>query len=157
MKKLINIIVDTREKAPHAWTFSRFRNVKTTSQKLDTGDYSIVGFEDTLCVERKKSVSEIAQNVTQERFDRVLERMSEIPHSYLLFEFSQEDVAIFPKGSKLPWKVRRRIRTRGPFILKRLNEIQELYPDLQIIYGENKKGAERIAINIIREIYNLYE
>lgn len=152
---MINIIVDTREKTP--WTFSRFQKIKTTSRKLDTGDYCIEGFEDILTLERKKSVSELAQNVTQDRFDRVLERMSEIPHSYLLFEFSQEDVAKFPKGSKLPWKVRRRIRTRGPFILKRLDEIQQQYPDLQIIYGENKKGAERIAINIIREIFDLYE
>ncbi len=152
---MINIIVDTREKTP--WTFSRFQKIKTISRKLDTGDYSIVGFEDTLCVERKRSVSELAQNVTQERFDRVLERMSEFPHSYLLFEFTQEEVAKFPKGSKLPWKVRRRIRTRGPFILKRLAEIQEQYPDLQIIYCDDKRGAERIAINIIREIYDLYE
>ena len=72
------IIVDTREQQP--WEFG----LHTTSRKkLDTGEYSIEGLEQLLTIERKKSVSEIANNITESRFKDVLQRMSIIPYKLL--------------------------------------------------------------------------
>ena len=63
-----NIIIDTREQ--QAWEFPRHA---TANKKLDTGDYSLAGMEEVLCIERKKSVSEIASNITEKRFEDVLD------------------------------------------------------------------------------------
>ena len=77
------IIVDTREQQP--WTFD---NYVTANQKLDTGDYSILGMENILAIERKKSVSEFANNITESRFKDVVARLSQLKHSFL-YELAQ--------------------------------------------------------------------
>jgi ERCC4-type nuclease len=59
-KNNFTIIVDTREQKP--WSFE---NYTTAIRKLDTGDYSIEGLEHLLCIERKRSVSEIANKIMQ--------------------------------------------------------------------------------------------
>ena len=46
----IKIIVDTREQQP--WDFEFHETAKA---KLDTGDYSVEGLENILCIERKKA------------------------------------------------------------------------------------------------------
>ena len=97
-----NIIIDTREQ--QAWEFPRH---STANKKLDTGDYSLGGLEDILCIERKKSVSEIASNITEKRFEDVLERMTKYKYTYMIFEFSLTDVLMYPQGSEIPrhkWK-----------------------------------------------------
>ena len=58
----LKIIVDTREQQP--WSFD-FNEIAVA--KLDTGDYSVAGLEEILCIERKKSVSEIANNIVDKR------------------------------------------------------------------------------------------
>ena len=65
------IIIDTREQQP--WVFEDYT---TANEKLDTGDYSIEGMEDLLCIERKHSIGEIANNITEPRFKDVISRMS---------------------------------------------------------------------------------
>ena len=77
------IIVDTREQIPREFGYHN-----TAKRKLDTGDYSIEGFEDILAVERKKSVGELATNLSESRFKDVLNRLSKIKHPYMVFEFS---------------------------------------------------------------------
>ena len=94
------IIVDTREQQP--WAFEEY---VTAHKKLDTGDYSIEGLEDILTIERKKSVSEIANNITESRFKDVIERLSKIKYSFILLEFNLEDILSYPNGSTLPKKI----------------------------------------------------
>ena len=65
-----HIIIDTREQQP--WSFEHH---VTSNEKLDTGDYSVKGLEEILCIERKKSVSEIANNITEKRFKDVIESL----------------------------------------------------------------------------------
>ena len=54
----LKIIIDTREQKP--WEFPGHT---TAVQKLDTGDYSVEGLEDILCIERKQNTSEFAKNI----------------------------------------------------------------------------------------------
>ena len=70
-KKTFTIIQDTREKKP--WTFSATGSVRDVKVvKLDTGDYSIEGMEDSFMIERKSSVDELFMNlgVQWKRFER---------------------------------------------------------------------------------------
>lgn len=144
------IIVDTREQIP--WEFGFH---VTSKRKLDTGDYSIEGLEDKLTIERKRSVSEIANNITESRFKDVLERMSKIPHKFILMEFDLEDVYNFPVGSDIPKKLWDKLRVTSKYLLKYLTELQLNY-DIHIIYCGCSENAEKVAVNIMKRIYEKY-
>lgn len=144
------IIVDTREQIP--WEFGFH---VTSKKKLDTGDYSIEGLEHKLTIERKRSVSEIANNITEHRFKDVLNRMSKIPHKFILMEFDLEDIYNFPVGSDIPKKLWDKLRVTSKYLLKYLTELQLNY-DIHIIYCGCSENAEKIAVNIMKRIYEKY-
>ena len=67
------IIIDTREQQP--WVFEQY---VVANKKLDTGDYSIEGYENIFAIERKKSINEIANNIIEPRFKDVLTRLAQL-------------------------------------------------------------------------------
>jgi ERCC4-type nuclease len=150
-KDEFNIIVDTREQNP--WEFG---NHTTSRIKLDTGDYSIEGLEHLLAIERKQSVSEVANNITEKRFPAFLERLSEIPHRFMLFEFDLEDVYNFPIGSDIPKDKWNKLRVSNNYILKYLSLININY-NIQTIYCGDAANAEKMAVRIMRTIYGKYK
>lgn len=82
------VIRDTREQLPY--DLSPFQMLR---QKLDTGDYSVVGFEDQICIERK-SRDDFIGSITQgrDRFNEEMERMLSIPMRMILVECSMMDI-----------------------------------------------------------------
>lgn len=141
------IIVDTREQKP--WDFPEYT---IASEKLDTGDYSIKGLEDILCIERKRSVSEIATNITEKRFKDVLERMSKYKFPFILLEFDLDDVLNFPIGSDIPKRLWDKIKIKPPFILKNLTEMSLVY-DIYVIFCGSSGNAEIYAQAIMNKVY----
>lgn len=133
-------IIDTREKNPYPIENS-------ISSKLDTGDYSLCGFEQIIAVDRKASVAELAHNLIEPRFKAELERLSKIPHSYLLLEFSLEDIVRYPIGSDIPKKKWRYIKIKAPFILAALSRITLKY-GVHVIYAGNRENA-RYLLNLL--------
>lgn len=150
---MFNIIADTREQQP--WEFSSEKIDQVISRKLDTGDYTVEGLEDKLCIERKKSVAELAGNVTDDRFERELERMSEFPHAFLLLEFGIDDIMVYPKGSRIPKHLARKIRVKGPFIMKRLAEMQ-IQHNVHIVFGGDTDNARYMATSIMKRVSEKY-
>jgi len=144
-----HIIIDTREQK--AWEFPRH---STANIKLDTGDYSLAGFQDRLCIERKRSVSEIASNITEKRFVDELERMKEFKYKFMIFEFSLTDVLRYPEGSEIPRHKWKYIKISPNFILKKLSEYMINY-NINIIFGDTPKNAEKIAMAIMRRVYEI--
>lgn len=149
-KDPFTIIVDTREQIP--WEFG-YHN--TAKRKLDTGDYSIEGFENIIAVERKKSVSELATNLSESRFKDVLERLQNIKHPYMVFEFDMDEVYSFPVGSDIPKKLWDKLRISGNYIVKRLIEIQLQY-GIQIVFCGDANNAERFTVSLMKRIYEQY-
>jgi ERCC4-type nuclease len=143
------IIVDSREQQP--WEFA---HQVTAVHKLDTGDYSIEGLENVLCIERKKSVSEIANNITEKRFKDVIERMSQYKYSYMLLEFDLDDIFNYPVGSEIPRRLWNKIKISPNFIIKNLLEFQ-LLNKINIIYCGSASNAERISLSLMNKIYEL--
>ncbi len=82
------IVVDNREQRP--LTFTRFRSEGGT---LQSGDYSIRGFESVFAIERK-SVDDLCQSLTRERprFVRELERLRAYEFKRLVIEGSRQDI-----------------------------------------------------------------
>lgn len=144
------VVIDTREQMP--WEFG-FHT--TSKRKLDTGDYSIEGLEDVLAIERKRSVSEIANNLSESRLKDVLERLSKIKHSFILLEFSLDDVYQFPVGSDIPKRLWDKLKISGNYIMKYLVEAQ-LNHNIHILYCGCAETAERVAVGIMKRIYEKY-
>jgi ERCC4-type nuclease len=149
-KDPFTIIIDTREQIP--WEFG-FHD--TAKQKLDTGDYSILGFENIIAIERKKSVSELATNLSENRFKDVLERLSKIKHPYMVFEFSLDEVYNFPVGSDIPKRMWDKLKISGNYIIKRLIEIQLQY-NIQVIFCDDPSNAEKFSVSLMKRIYERY-
>lgn len=146
-----NIIIDTREQQP--WSFE---TMNKTVAKLDTGDYSLAGLENDFCIERKGSVSEFANNITEKRFKDVINRMSQIKYSFLLLEFDLEDILIYPVGSTVPRRMWNKIKVSPKFILKHILEMQ-IYNNIKVVFCGNAANAERMALTIMRKIYAINE
>ena len=89
MKRPITIIIDTREQL--AYTFD---GVPTERRKLEAGDYSVLGLEDVVCVERK-NLDDLAKSLItdRERFLKAVRRMEELPLAVVVVEGSLEDIA----------------------------------------------------------------
>jgi ERCC4-type nuclease len=143
------IIIDTREQQP--WSFGEY---STANRKLDTGDYSVDGLENILAIERKKSVSEFANNITESRFKDVVQRLSQLKYSFLLFEFDLEDILIYPVGSSVPKKMWDKIKISPAFIIKHLLELQ-LFHNIKIIFCGDSDNAEQLATHILKKVYYL--
>lgn len=143
----LKIVVDSREKYPY--TFNG-EDVELIYDKLDTGDYSLDGLSNHVIIERKMSVSEISQNLINKRFTRELDRMVEIPHCFIICEFSLQNVLDFPTGANLPPKIFKKIKISGNFILKRMCEIMRDYPHVHILFCDNRYLAEEMTLSILK-------
>jgi len=146
------IIRDTREQTGWNW-ISSDRCTGTVVTKLDTGDYSIQGLEDRLCIERKKSVAEFATNITEKRFWKELERTRDYSYSFLICEFDMYDIDIYPEGSGIPRRMFPKIKVRRNFILSKLVEIQTKYNIFVNLCGSDVEIAKQITFSIMRNIW----
>lgn len=133
----MKIIIDTREQKP--W---KFRSPIVAA--LKTGDYSVAGFEDRICIERKSCVSEIAGNFIEDRFWREMERMSTFDRKICIFEFPESLVAIYPRLSGIPkWK-QKYIRVRPPFLFKCIERIRKEY-GIEVVFFDQRSQAQTFA------------
>jgi len=87
------ILIDTREVTP--FTFAAYKNWISGEQvqTLHTGDYSVLGMENLISLERKK-LPELAATLMSERarFLRECERLAGFRHKAILIEATYEDV-----------------------------------------------------------------
>ncbi len=142
------VVRDTREKADQGWTWKKSKYCAgTVTRKLDTGDYTLEGMENYLTIERKGSISEWAKNVTEVRFERELERLDGIQHSWILLEFNMTDVLNYPVGSGIPKFKWRSLKFRGPFILKKMTEMMCAHRVHIVLCGGSGK---EVASNIFK-------
>ena len=90
------IAIDTREQRPYT-----FKNIKPVPevvvQTLQTGDYSIAGLDNLVCVERK-SLADLFSSVGtgRERFEREMVRMSKMDYAALVIESSLSGIFVNP-------------------------------------------------------------
>lgn len=147
MNEDFKIVIDTREQQP--WFFDEYL---TTVAKLDTGDYSIAGMEDVICIERKKSVSEFANNIVESRFKDVIQRLQTIKYSFVLLEFSLVDVLRYPQGSNVPRRMWNKIKISPAFIMKNILDLELKY-NIKVIFCDNHDHANKLAQMIFRRMY----
>lgn len=154
------VVKDTREQ--NGFTFERSTGKHMVCKgmvvrKLDTGDYSILGLEDKLCIERKASVSEIAINLGKDkrRFLDEIERMKDFEFKFIILEFSLEDVLNFPEGSNIPEEKWDSIVISNKYILKMLVEFQ-MYDNIHVIFCGDRKNAKLMTNSILKRVNEYY-
>lgn len=150
------IIQDTREQQP--WDFSFFPDTEVKVQGLKTGDYTMEHYQDVLCIERKRTPGEIAINLGKKwkAFSNELHRMDPIPFKYLICEFNEELLDIFPRESGIPEKHWKHLRMTAGFIKKRLYE-ETTKHNIELIFTSTKEEAERTAWQIFSDIKDMHE
>ncbi len=139
------VLKDTREQK--GWDFPEMKEVA-----LVTGDYTLEGMQNTFVIERKASVAEIAQNITEERWERCLDRLAELPFAFLVLEFSVSDVLAWPK--LMPAYQRAKVKLNGRYILKKLLEYA-VNRNIRVIFAGSK--GQEVARSIFKRMQEWQE
>lgn len=150
------IIKDSREQ--QGYTFRKFENCQgMIVKKLNTGDYSLVGLEDKICVERKASIEEVALNLGKNRatFFREIKRMKPFKHKFLVLEFSMDDLLGFPHKSRIAQRFKDSVKISGKFMLKSLMEIQ-FNDDVHVMFCGDKVNAFLYVNSLFKRLIEKY-
>tara|TARA_R100001198_G_C5150413_1_gene160122 strand:+ start:69 stop:554 length:486 start_codon:yes stop_codon:yes gene_type:complete len=150
------VIKDTREQ--EGYYFSKYDKCEgMIERKLDTGDYSIEGLEEKICVERKASPEELATNLGQKKnaFMNEIERMKTFRHKFILLEFSLQDLVEFPEGSRIPESQKAKVKISGKYMLKMLMEFQ-LKHNIHVVFCGNKYNAFLTLTSLFKRINEMY-
>jgi len=150
------VIKDTREQ--NGWSFNEYDKCNGMElEALHTGDYTLKGFEEVVCVERKASTLEIAGNLgkNKERFHKEMQRMEEFPFSFLVLEFSASDLINYPCNVKLPRCQKSKIKVTGKYLLKSILEFQIWY-NIKILFCDNKQNAFLITNSIFKRLNEMF-
>ena len=135
------IIIDTREQTP--FDFAGYTS-NISSKALNTGDYSLEGFEDKITIERK-SIGDLASCMTigRDRFCRELERMREFESAAVIVEQPLNTITNGNYRSNLnPVSFEQSILS---FIIKYR---------VPFLFGKNRKHASWLCFNCLRHYWN---
>lgn len=151
---LLSIYQDTKEKIPFEFKFHPACG-SVVVKHLETGDYTLKDYENIVCIERKRSTGEIANNFGKEskRFENELERMSHFKYKYVICEFPIDHILNFPENSGIPKRTWKYIRIRASFLMKKITEYTEKYGVIFEFCDNREKAMERI-IQIFTEVIN---
>jgi ERCC4-type nuclease len=149
------VLVDTREKKPWFFGVNQFCS-GSEIRSLKTGDYTIEGYEDLVCVERKRSTAEIAQNIVDERWDNELVRLNQFKYAYIVLEFTADNVMEYPLGTSIPKRIYSKLKVNGSFIMHKLIGYMIKYPNIKVIFAgtQAKEIAEIIFKRVVQNEKN---
>jgi len=143
------IAIDKQEKKLGVRGYD-FKNIKpepplTERKHLKTGDYSIVGLEDKITIERK-TLTDLFGSVGggRKRFEREMVRMSEFDYAALIIESSLAGIFTNPPS-------RSRMRPRSVF--RTLIAWSQRY-NVHIFPMWSRESAERVTFLILKRFYD---
>lgn len=153
------VIVDTREQA--GWSFTGFNSdsdrkfrplvIYTESKGLKTGDYSIKGFEDQVCVERKSPADAFSTfTVDRERFERELERMKSMRFSAVVIECDWERILLGPDKVGSSDEHRRVI---GKTVYRSILAWQQRFPNVHWLPMPGRAAAEMACFDVLTRFW----
>ena len=89
----MKIVVDDREKQPYSEDFYNPLGLVCITKRLKTGDYTILGKEEEVSIERK-SLNDFVNSITWERkrFEKELIRGSKLKFFAVIIEASYQDI-----------------------------------------------------------------
>ena len=151
------VIVDTREKS--GWDFegklpSNIYIKKIYRDKLEAGDYTIVGYESPddefgVIIERKNSVEEFLRNIGKnwDVFKRELEKLSKYKVAAIIVEDDLSEA--YKRFNAKAGKYGKIFNLPPDFILKRVSEIKSMY-GVSVFFVSSKYNGQRLACNLFK-------
>lgn len=148
------IVRDTREKEDHGYMWSEDNFCRgTIVEKLDYGDYSVKNLEHLIFIDRKKSTSELSQNLCEERFKALLNKVQRFKYKYILCEFDYEDILNFPLNSGIPRWQQKKLKVTPAFMNSYLARLT--IQGFNVVYAGNSQNAEEFCYSLLKNIYKV--
>ena len=155
---MFTIIQDTREQIP--LNFSFYPECDNVIKKaIKTGDYSILGYEDIVFIERKRSSAELANNFgfDSKRFYSELDRTKDLKWKFIVCEFSINTLLEFPKYSGIPREKWSNLKFNGNALYTLVKNVEKKY-NINFIFCDNSpEVAAQEVINICKKVVEYYE
>ena len=150
------IIRDSREKANHGWVFNEGPYCDgMIIDKVSAGDYTILGMENYIAIERKRTIDEFAHNCIEKRWTKCMQRLSEIKFAFILFEFSWQDILDYPASAKVPVGVKRKLKIPSAYIRKIIYTARDKY-NIHVLVCNDTFKAEKAAYRIMKKANELF-
>ncbi len=133
------LVIDTREPTNGLFMPKPHKGLIIVRDKLDTGDYSIRGFESKIAIERKE-ISDLIHccGEDRKRFQDQLDRLRGLERKWLLIEGTEEEALSFQPYTQL----------QPNHIRGALTSIEVRY-NIPIHYSRTRKLAERWVLDIL--------
>lgn len=146
------VVIDTREQAPFSFQGIRADSdqherpmiVPTVINTLKTGDYSILGLEDWIVVERKSHEDLYGTLINGiERFERELDRMRSYAHSAIVIECGWGRILQAPELSEIDPKC----------ITRQIMSLMLRFPQTHWITCPDRRFAEAFTFQLLRKAH----
>ena len=134
----MRLVIDSREQTP--LKFSRCKSInEKLIKKLDVGDYSVEGYEDEICIERK-GVLDLFGTLGKghARFKKELERAKDLKFFGLVIEETYGNVR------NKTFKDAFRSKMRGYVITKLIHTLQIKY-NVHVMFAKDRWEAARMV------------
>lgn len=145
-KSKFTIIRDSREKKGKGWSFRASSNCRGMRvEKLDVGDYTVRGLEDTLVIERKTIGdlwNTLGRQDNYQRFLREWERAASHKIKYLVIEGNLSQIDNGYRYSKVP----------SNNIHAKLISLQVKH-NVHVIFAGDSKRAQKYSRRLMSKIY----
>lgn len=140
------LLIDTREQKPLDFSLYKERFSHIVKMKLEAGDYSILGHEDTISFERK-SLGDLVSTLTQgkDRFLRELEKLKDYRYAAIVVEASYGAI-VNPANNRYTFS-----RANPRSIVGMLQAIQLRY-NIDIIYSGSRRNSEELIVSRIEAL-----
>ena len=141
MNEPLTLKIDSREQRPYKF------DLPVVVGKLDQGDYSLVGFESRVGIERK-SLNDLISSLSfgRDRFQRELQRGPEMPYFALICECSMDDIL----------RGRYRSRMTPASVLGSL-EAYSVRFGLPVFYCGNRESGQRVTQSLLLKYHKEVE
>lgn len=150
------VAIDQREKAPYGFGAipcdakerGKALVVPTNTQYLKTGDYSIVGMESMVCVERK-SLEDAYGTFTHHRvrFEDELNRMQGMKYAAVVIEAGYNDILFRP-----PYHC----KTNPKTIVRSIIAWSQRFPTIHWFPAGSRRNGELFTIRILQRFFKDY-
>jgi len=147
-------IRDTREKDGWDWGEDNFCR-GTKLEKVEYGDYSIDGLQHLIFIERKATSSEVANNICEERFKKLIDRARNFRYKYIICEFPYSDILSFPVNSGIPHSKFKYLKVNSKFLNLFLTNLT--MDGFNVIFADTPENAEHFCYNLLKYIFKTEE
>jgi ERCC4-type nuclease len=146
------ILQDVKEKRPFLFPGKSLHIQKV---KLPVGDYSLLGYEHSISVEKKSSPLEIQKNIGQSRFWNQLKKMSQYAQKLILCTFSQNQFFTWnAPGLKVgSGKNRKLIYYNANHVFSTFKAMADEYK-IDVVYAESKSSAENYLLEFLTNAFH---